>query len=130
VTALEDAETRTLDRAAFAALQETHPRVNAVLLRLLANQLRRMDERLLEAHYLDAEARVRRRVSELIDVYGGGGTLEVTIPLTQEEVAQMAGTTRATVNRILRDEQASGTLSLRRGRIIVTQPDRLRTRPR
>jgi CRP-like cAMP-binding protein len=129
VSALEEAETRALDRGEFAALQEKHPRVNTVLLRLLAEQLRRTDERLLEAHYLDAETRVRRRLGELIDLYGGGAA-EVTIPLTQEEVAQMAGTTRATVNRILRDEQAGGTLSLGRGRIVVTQPDRVRARRR
>jgi CRP-like cAMP-binding protein len=126
VAALEDAETRALARAEFAALQAKHPRVSAVLLRLLAEQLRRTDERLLEAHYVDAETRVRRRLSELVDLYGRAAAADVAIPLTQEEVAQMAGTTRATVNRILREEQAAGRLTLGRGRIVVTEPDRLR----
>jgi CRP-like cAMP-binding protein len=126
VSALEDAETRALPRTEFAALQQKHPRVNAVMLRLLAEQVRRTDERLLEAHYLDAETRVRRRLSELIELYQRPGEAAVTIPLTQEEVAQMAGTTRATVNRILRDEEAGGRLTLGRGRIVVTDTERFR----
>ena len=130
VIALEEAETRALDRAAFGALQKRHPRVNAVLLRLLADRLRRTDERLLEAHYLDAEARVRRRLVELTDFYGHGAESEVTIPLTQEELAQMAGTARATVNRVLREEQGRGAVALARGRTIVLDSADIRRRSR
>lgn len=36
-------------------------------------------------------------------------------PLTQEELAEFAGASRATVNRVLLEEQARGTLELQRG---------------
>jgi CRP-like cAMP-binding protein len=130
VAALEEGETRALRRSDFVALQEEHPGVNAGLLHLIADQLRRTNERLLEAHYLDAETRVRRRLCELSELYGRGVQGEVTIPLTQEELAQMAGTARATVNRVLREEQARGTVTLGRGRTLVRDPAALRRRTR
>ena len=65
VSALEDGETRSVYRDDFARLQRSHPGVKDVLLRLLAEQLRRASDRIVEAHYVDAETRVRRRVAEL-----------------------------------------------------------------
>src|SRR4051794_17030706 len=43
-------------------------------------------------------------------------------PLTQEELANLAGTSRSTVNRVARDAQARGELALRRGRVEVIDP--------
>jgi CRP/FNR family cyclic AMP-dependent transcriptional regulator len=68
---------------------------------------------------------VRRRVCELAEIYGGGAA---TIPLTQEDLAGMAGTSRATVNRVLRDDARRGLVELQRGRTVVLQPDELRRR--
>ena len=39
--------------------------------------------------------------------------------LTQEDIASLAGTSRATVNRVLREEQQRGTLALGRGRTVL-----------
>ena len=52
------------------------------------------------------------------------------IPLTQEELAEMAGTSRATVNAVLRQEQERGTIELSRGRISVTKGVELARRAR
>jgi CRP-like cAMP-binding protein len=70
----------------FALLQRSHPGVKDVLLRLLAEQLRRASDRIVEAHYIDAETRVRRRVTELAKTHPTG-----LVPLTQEDLAAMAG---------------------------------------
>ena len=123
VAALEPGETLSVMRADFARLLAQNPGVSRVLLALLAGQLRRSNERLVEAHYVDADTRVRRRLRELAELYGGG-----TIPLTQEEIAEIAGTSRATVNRVLREEEKKGTLELARGRTIVRDLEALRTR--
>jgi CRP-like cAMP-binding protein len=114
VSALEDGETRSVYRDDFARLQISHPGVKDVLLRLLAEQLRRASDRIVEAHYVDAETRVRRRLSELTGTYGSD-----VVPLTQEDLAAMAGTSRATVNRVLREEEKRGTVALKRGRTTV-----------
>jgi CRP/FNR family cyclic AMP-dependent transcriptional regulator len=129
VTALEPAETRSVYRDDFARLQRRYPSVNAVLVRLLAEQVRRSNERVVEAHYVDADRRVVRRLAELAGVYGDGAP-GTEIPLTQEDLAEMAGTSRATVNRVLREEARRGSVKLRRGRTIVLDPDALALRGR
>lgn len=129
VTALEEGETRSVFRDDFARLQREHPGVKDVLLRLLAEQLRRASDRVVEAHYVDADTRVRRRVLELAETYGREGT-PALVPLTQEDVAAIAGTSRATVNRVLREEVEHGTVSLGRGSVTVLAPGDLARRAR
>jgi CRP-like cAMP-binding protein len=125
VSALEDGETRSVFRDDFARLQKTHPGVKDVLLRLLAEQLRRASDRIVEAHYVDADTRVRRRLCELVDAYPDG-----VVPLTQEDLAAMAGTSRATVNRVLRDEVKRGAVAHQRGRVTILDVDDLERRCR
>ena len=127
--ALEEGETRTVFRDDFARLQVEHPGVKDVLLRLLAQQLARASDRLVEAHYTDAESRVRRRLCELSEHYATGEG-EAVVPLTQEDLADMAGTSRATVNRVLRDEERRDIVELARGRIRVCDLEGLRRRSR
>jgi CRP/FNR family transcriptional regulator, cyclic AMP receptor protein len=118
VSALEDGETRSVYRDDFLRLEREHPKVKDVLLRLLADQLRRASDRIVEAHYVDADTRVRRRLLELADAYRSARG-EATVPLTQEDVAAMAGTSRATVNRVFREEQKRGAVGLGRGQVTV-----------
>ena len=125
VEALEAGETRSVFRDDFARLQREHPGVKDVLLRLLADQLRRATDRVVEAHYVDAETRVRRRLVELAAMYDDG-----VVPLTQEDIAAMAGTSRATVNRVLREEEQLGSVALARGRTSVLDGDALERRCR
>jgi CRP/FNR family cyclic AMP-dependent transcriptional regulator len=128
VVALEAAETRSVFRDDFEALRKRHPAVDRVLVSLLAVRIREMNERLLEAHYVDAETRVRRHLRQLASVYERNG--ESVIPLTQEEIAEIAGTSRATVNRVLREEERRGAIELKRGRTVVVDPEQLTRRGR
>jgi hypothetical protein len=84
-----------------------------VLLAFLAAEVRRQNELLLEALYVPVERRVLRRLVGLRARYGRD---DGEIPLTQEQLAELAGTSRATVNNVLRKEQERGTVELRRGR--------------
>lgn len=129
VSALADAETFAVRKLEFDRLRERHPGIDRVLIAFLAGEVRMLDERLLEALYLPAERRLLRRLRELSEVYGqpDGSAL---IPLTQEELAEFAGTARATVNRVLRQEQARGTLELQRGKTRVLKPEELARRAR
>jgi CRP/FNR family transcriptional regulator, cyclic AMP receptor protein len=128
VVALEPAETRSVYRDDFDRLRRGHPGVDRVLVGLLAEEIRLMNERLLEAHYVDAETRVRRHLRQLAALYERDGTS--VIPLTQEEIAEIAGTSRATVNRVLREEERRGVIELRRGRTTVVDAEQLSRRAR
>ena len=121
VTALEPAETYALHRKEFDRLRARYPSVNDVLARLLAARVRRTSELLAEAFSVSAERRVLRRIVELAALYGDGATA-TEVPLSQHEIAGLAGTSRATVNRVLRAEVARGTVELRRGATRVLDP--------
>jgi CRP/FNR family cyclic AMP-dependent transcriptional regulator len=122
VSALEPGETRSVLRDDFARLRREHPGIDAVLVAILAESVRRLSEQVTEAYYLPAEKRVLRRLADLAELYGGA------VPLTQEALAELAGTSRATVNRILREQEQRGTVELGRSKTIVLDLERLRGR--
>lgn len=116
VAALEEGETLAVHRPDFEHLRDEYPSVDRVLIGLLAADVRRMNMRLLEALYTPVERRVRRRLLELVDTYAEGGGV---VPLTQEQLAELAGTSRTTVNKVLREEEERGAVSLQRRATIV-----------
>jgi CRP/FNR family transcriptional regulator, cyclic AMP receptor protein len=120
--ALETAETHCVYHRDFTRLRQRYPSVDRILLVVLADQLRRTDQRLLEAHYVDVDKRVLRRLLDLPRTYRDG-TGPVTIPLTQHEIAALAGATRQPVNKVLRRWQARGAIELQRGRITIVDPE-------
>lgn len=129
VEALEPGETRSIHRPDFERLRREHPSVTEVLTAILAGQVRRLSGHLLEALYLPADRRVLRRLAELAEIYAPGAG-EAVIPLRQEDLAGLAGTSRATVNRVLRDEEGRGTVRLSRGRTVVLDREALARRAR
>ena len=129
VSALEPAETFALDAEELEQMRAAFPGVDKILFAFLAAELRRQNDLLLEALYLPVDRRLRRRLLELARIYGGEQD-EVEIPLTQAELASMAGTSRATANQILRAEQKAGTLQLGRGHLLVRDRAALARRAR
>jgi CRP-like cAMP-binding protein len=129
VSALEEAETFSVRKPEFDHLRERYPSIDRLLIAFLAAEIRMLDERLLEALYLPAERRLLRRLYDLSQVYRQLDGSAV-IPLTQEELAEFAGAARGTVNRVLREEQARGTIELQRGKTQVLDPESLARRAR
>lgn len=134
VAALERAETLSVHEIDFRRLRGARPQTDALLAQLLAARVRRLSGQLVDALYLPAETRVRRRLLDVAAAFGGeaanGDGDGVSVPLTQEELASLAGTSRATVNRVLREEQGQGTLELHRGRTTVVDAAELERRAR
>jgi CRP/FNR family cyclic AMP-dependent transcriptional regulator len=121
VAALEAGETYAVRRDDFSRLRREYPGVNEVLVRLLAARVRRISDLYVEALFVGAETRVLRRLHELAVLYGQGAPGTV-IPLPQQEIAGLAGTSRATVNRVLRAEAARGSVKLQRGQTRIVDP--------
>lgn len=122
--ALEPTETRSIDADVFAEMRRGQPELTDVIVVLLAARVRQLNDRLLEALYLPADVRLLRRLVQLGSIYGP------EVPLTQEDLAGLAGTTRATVNRVLRREEKEGTVVLGRGRVTILDQQALATRAR
>ena len=100
-----------------------------MLVQILATQLPVLSARLLEALFVPADKRVLRQLVSVARLYGPPGDA-VTIPLTQEDLAGLAGTTRPTVNKVLRTAEEAGALSLGRGRIELRDLDLIERRAR
>jgi CRP-like cAMP-binding protein len=119
--ALEPVETRFLPKAAFAALRADDAGLDQVMVQVLTARVLRLTEQLTEALFVPATARALRRVADAAGMYGDG-----VIPLTQDEIASMAGCTRPTVNRALRSAADAGVVDLARRRIRVLDLEGLR----
>ncbi len=123
ISALEACETIALNRAQFEQLRQQHPQVDRFLVASLAAQVARLSEHLLEMLFVPTQLRVVHRLLVLAAEFAGE-----PIAVTQEELGLMTGTTRPTVNEVLRELERQGAVRLGRGRIEVLQPAALRRR--
>jgi CRP-like cAMP-binding protein len=114
---LEGGETLSLHRDHLERLRARRPKINEVLTEALVAEVRRLSAALIESLYVPVERRVWLRLLDLVALYGGDAP--AVIPLTQDDIAQLAGTTRPTANRVLRAGEEQGVLRLARGRIEV-----------
>jgi CRP-like cAMP-binding protein len=127
VVALEQSETLAIHRDAFDEIRAEHPSVQGFLVEVLGEQVRRLSRQVMDALFVPADKRVVKRLAGLVRAYGDGdGDGAVEIPLTQDDLATLAGTSRATVNRVLRDQEKKGTVKIGRMRVTVLDPSALR----
>jgi CRP/FNR family cyclic AMP-dependent transcriptional regulator len=131
VTALERCETLALHRAEFADLRSRFPGVDRFLVELLDANVRRVSRHLLETLHLSVEDRTVVRLIELAELYAqcrrAGSTEATEIPIRQEDLATLVGTTRPTVNKVLGQLAVAGVVVVTRGRIEVPDLARLRS---
>jgi CRP-like cAMP-binding protein len=117
IVAIGAVETLVLEREVFAELRRRFPSVTTVLVEVLAAQVRRLSEQLMDAHSLPAEERVVKQLARLAASFGDGE--QAVVPLSQEDLAGLAGTTRPTANRALQRLADRGAVELHRNRIVI-----------
>ncbi|WP_404388732.1 Crp/Fnr family transcriptional regulator [Humibacillus xanthopallidus] len=122
VQAVARTVTLSLSYAEFDALRSRHPPVERLLVLLLAARVQRLTEGLMEALHVSAEARVARRLLDLTESHATGARPGVPLLVTQTELAELAGVTRPTANRVLRRLAEAGAVDLSRARIVVRDP--------
>jgi CRP-like cAMP-binding protein len=118
VVALERCETLSLGRNQFERLRTSYPGIDRFLVELLSARVEKLNTYLLEALYVPAERRVLRRLLDLCELYIGDDQ-RIVIPVTQEMLASLAGTTRPTANQVLRRLVASEIVEVSRSQIVV-----------
>lgn len=127
VVALERVRTLAVPAAVFQALRRQNPELERFVSAILAQRVRELSEQLVEAMYDGLERRVVRRLLALASSSGARGA-EVVLPLTQAELAQLAGGSRPSVNQVLQRLAAEGLVEIRRGRVTVREVPRLQRR--
>ena len=121
---LDAVETLSIGGREFSELRARLPLVDRFLVDVLSAQVHMLSNMLVENLHLDAETRVFRRVHALSVMYRDGEG-PCVVPITQEDIASMAGTTRPTANKALRSAEAEAIIALSRGRLTVLDPERL-----
>jgi CRP-like cAMP-binding protein len=108
------------------------PDVARQLLRALARRLRRTNEALADLVFSDVPGRVAKALLDLSERFGRPTEdgLRVSHDLTQEELAQLVGASRETVNKALADFASRGWLRLEARAVVLLDVDRLRKRAR
>jgi len=125
VLALVPAQTLVVSGPAFTQLLDTHPTIERLVGAALAHRVEELSARLLEALYVGVERRVYGRLLELAEVCSLPSS-DIVIPVTQEDLASMAGASRPTVNMVLQKLVSRGTISLRRRQIVIEDLSALR----
>ena len=123
ITALEACETIALHRSQFESLRAADPQIDRFLVASLAAQVARLSEHLLEMLFVPTQLRVIRRLLVL-----AGGVRRRADHGDPGGAGLMSGTTRPTVNEVLRDLDRQGAVRLGRGRIEVLDTPGLRRR--
>jgi CRP/FNR family transcriptional regulator len=131
-TALTDTTLAGLGHADLEPWLTGRPEVASALLQALARRLRRTNEAMADLVFSDVPGRVAKALLDLGERFGRTGPdgLQVTHDLTQEELAQLVGASRETVNKALADFAQRGWLRLEQRSVVLLDLDRLHRRAR
>jgi CRP/FNR family transcriptional regulator, cyclic AMP receptor protein len=132
VVTITEVRAVTMDRAAMHVWISDHPQIAEQLLRVLARRLRRTNNNLADLIFTDVPGRVAKQLLLLAQRFGSrdGSGLRVTHDLTQEEIAQLAGASRETVNKALVDFAQRGWIQVQGRSVVILDSERLARRAR
>lgn len=128
----EDTELHVLKRDPFFSFLMHKESALRAILCSLSLRLRRTDDLLTEACFLQVQHRLARKLVELAEAIAAeeGQSESYNIRATQQELAGMIGVTRESVNKELKVLRRKGLVQTSRNRITVLDPERLKRRCR
>ncbi|WP_301122258.1 cAMP-activated global transcriptional regulator CRP [Mycolicibacterium fortuitum] len=130
VTALTEVKAVTMSRSVLRSWIADRPEIAEQLLRVLARRLRRTNDNLSDLIFTDVPGRVAKQLLYLAQRFGSrdGTALRVDHELTQEEIAQLVGSSRETVNKALSDFAQRGWIRVQGRSILIDNAERLAKR--
>jgi CRP-like cAMP-binding protein len=129
-TAVTEVEVLQMGHDELARWLATTPAVAEHLLRALARRMRRTNEALADLVFSDVPGRVAKALLDLATRFGQQTQegIRVAHGLTQEELAQLVGASRETVNKALADFAGRGWVRREGRAIVLLEPERLQRR--
>lgn len=127
VTAVSQTELLSLKHEDLTTWVHDRPQAALNLLKALAQRLRRTNETVGDLVFSDVPGRVAKALIDLKDRFGRPAADGILVPhdLTQEELAQLVGASRETVNKALADFAARGWIRLEARSVVILDLDRL-----
>ena len=131
-TAVSETRLAGLKHENLRKVIQRSPEVSAQLLQALARRLRRTNENLADLVFSDVPGRVAKALLDLADRFGRPATdgILVAHELTQEELAQLVGASRETVNKALAEFVQRGWIRLEARAVVILNLQRLQQRSR
>jgi CRP-like cAMP-binding protein len=131
--ALEPAVTLSLRRNEYVELVRGHPDLAWALIGELGQRLRRAQETIRSLAVDKVERRVARVLLRMANTAGERleaagappGAVRITVPLSRQDIADMAGTVIETAIRAMSKFQKLGLIETREGHIVLLQPHEL-----
>ena len=117
VLAVTRSELLQIPRSAFLAMIEEHPTCMQVVLRNLVGRIRSLTENVRSLALVDVFGRIARTFETL--AVEKDGVRIIDRRLTQQDLANLIGSSREMVNRILRDLVAGGYIEIEQHRIVL-----------
>jgi CRP/FNR family transcriptional regulator, cyclic AMP receptor protein len=129
-TTITEVRAVSMDRDALRAWIADRPEIAGQLLRVLARRLRRTNNDMADLIFTDVPGRVAKQLLHLGQQFGTreGGATRVIHDLTQEEIAQLVGASRETVNKALADFAQRGWIQLEGKSVLISDSERLARR--
>ncbi|MGO1973520.1 MAG: Crp/Fnr family transcriptional regulator [Propionibacteriaceae bacterium] len=131
-TAVTRTELRSLDQAELVRWLDGRPEVARGLLGQLAGRLRKANDVVSDLVFSDVPGRVAKALLDLASRFGDRKEdgIHVNHDLTQEELAQLVGASRETVNKALADFAARGWIRLEPRSVTLVDVARVERRAR
>jgi CRP/FNR family cyclic AMP-dependent transcriptional regulator len=121
-------ECRVIPGDEFMAALEAHPQMLLAMVRVILSRLHAADRRREASASMGVSRSLASFLVELVDRYGSpdGSVIDISIHLTQEELASLISTSRDSAVRGLSTLRTRGLIATRRRQIVVTDLDGLR----
>jgi CRP/FNR family transcriptional regulator/CRP/FNR family cyclic AMP-dependent transcriptional regulator len=123
VTTQEPSEVLTISREHFLSIMEKSPKILLKVAAVLSKRLRKANELIHSLAFFDVYGKVARVLLNLAAERGRAteqGTV-IDMRLTQQELAELAGMTRETMARTLREFQQAGCIRVESGIISILE---------
>ncbi len=131
VVSMEQSVLLSINKRDFARLLESFPRMSIPMLRQLTRRMRVLTDDIASMAFLDSYSRVTRKILNLGEEMGTEtpeGHIFIDRPLTHQQLANLVGTTRETVTKILNEMKDNGLLDIRKHRITILDREELHAR--
>ncbi len=131
--ASEPTDILTLDQEDLFEYLRGNPNAAEEIFSELSLRLRRTDELLSDAAFCNLSTRLSKRILDLAERYGQPneeGNTRINMRLRQQDLADMVGATRESVNKMLKTYKLKNLLSIKSGYITILDEGALRLRAR
>lgn len=114
VTTMGKCRVLVLERRDFIPFLEQHPRVAIQLLTTVCSRLRATDELVEDTLFRNLPARLAKKLLSLAETYGEPAPegVRIQLKLSQQELGQLVGTSRESVNKQLRIWERKGLIGV------------------